>query len=382
MVDVSSAPRDRMQPPPDVPEVHILWTPDGMSCDGDTISTTNARLPSIEDVVMGGVPGLPKVHLHNRVLAYENGDEFMRHWHEADEGKLDAPFLLVVEGSIPNERIKQEGYWAAMGNDPETGEPITLCEWIDRLAPKAWGVVAAGTCATYGGIHAMAGNPTGSMGLADYLGWDFRSAGGLPIVNVPGCPVQPDNMMETLLYLLYQAAGRAPMIPLDEQLRPTWLFGKTVHEGCDRAGYYEQGDFALEYGSPKCLVKIGCWGPVVNCNVTKRGWMDGIGGCPNVGGICIACTMPGFPDKFMPFMDEPPGANVSTRSIALYGGMIRALRGFTNRTANREPKWRHRRPELTTGYEPTTYQPAAGMGDGRVPTGSSRLPEQGRGGES
>ncbi len=35
------------------------------------------------------------------------------------------------------------------------------------------------------------------------------------------------------------------MIPLDEQLRPTWLFGKTVHEGCDRAGYYEQADFAL-----------------------------------------------------------------------------------------------------------------------------------------
>ncbi len=127
-------------------------------------------------------------------------------------------------------------------------------------------------------------------------------------MNVPGCPVQPDNMTETVLYLLYQAAGFSPIIPLDDQLRPTWLFGKTVHEGCDRAGYYEQGDFAHEYGSSKCLVKIGCWGPVANCNVTKRGWMRGIGGCPNVGGICIACTMPGFPDKFMPFMDEPPGA--------------------------------------------------------------------------
>ncbi len=52
------------------------------------------------------------------------------------------------------------------------------------------------------------------------------------------------------------------MIPLDDQLRPTWLFGKTVHEGCDRAGYYEQGDFAEVYGSPKCIVKLGCWGPV------------------------------------------------------------------------------------------------------------------------
>ena len=84
----------------------------------------------------------------------------------------------------------------------------------------------------------------------------------------------------------------------------------TVHEGCDRGGFYEQGEFTQEYGKPECLVKIGCWGPVVNCNVTKRGWMAGIGGCPNVGGICIACTMPGFPDKFMPFMDQPPGAKI------------------------------------------------------------------------
>ena len=97
------------------------------------------------------------------------------------------------------------------------------------------------------------------------------------------------------------------MIPLDDALRPQWLFGATVHEGCDRAGYYEQGDFATEYGSPKCIVKLGCWGPVVKCNVPKRGWINGVGGCPNVGGICIGCTMPGFPDKFMPFMDEPPG---------------------------------------------------------------------------
>jgi hydrogenase small subunit len=201
----------------------------------------------------------------------------------------------------------------------------------------------------------MAGNPTGCMGLVDYLGKQFRTTAGLPVVNVPGCPVQPDNFMETLLYLLYQAAGLSPIIPLDDQLRPTWLFGKTVHEGCDRAGYYEQGDFAHEYGSPKCLVKIGCWGPVVNCNVTKRGWMRGIGGCPNVGGICIACTMPGFPDKFMPFMDQPPGASVSSVGVVPYGRLIRMLRSITNNSGNKEPKWRHRGPKLTTGYQPTTY---------------------------
>ena len=75
-------------------------------------------------------------------------------------------------------------------------------------------------------------------------------------------------------------------------------------------------------------MKLGCWGPVVNCNVPKRGWMAGIGGCPNVGGICIGCTMPGFPDKFMPFMDEPPGAHVSSGASALTGGPKSAARYY------------------------------------------------------
>jgi hydrogenase small subunit len=360
---------------PAVKEIHILWTPDGLSCDGDTVSVTAATQPSIEDLILGSIPGLPKVHLHNRVLAPENGADYMKPWFEAAEGKLD-PFVLVVEGSIPNEDIKEEGYWAGMGTDPESGQPITLSTWIDRLAPRAVAVVAAGTCATYGGIHAMQGNPTGAMGLADYLGWNWRSKAGLPIVNVPGCPVQPDNMMETLLYLLYQVAGLSPMIPLDENLRPTWLFGKTVHEGCDRGSYYEQGDFAHEYGSPKCLVKIGCWGPVVNCNVTKRGWMDGIGGCPNVGGICIACTMPGFPDKFMPFMDEPPGGTFSSTLIASYGKLIRSLRAVTNAAVNKEPKWRHPRPVLTTGYQPKHYGHGNGNGHANHGSGELRTPEK------
>jgi len=335
-----------------VEEVHIVWITAGLSCDGDTVSITAASQPSIEDVVMGAIPGLPKVSLHNPVLAYEVGDNFMSWWYKAERGEID-PFVLVVEGSIPNEQIKQEGYWAALGTDPISNQPIPTCQWIDRLAPKAWAVVAAGTCATYGGIHAMQGNPTGAMGLPDYLGWRWRSKAGLPIVCVPGCPVQPDNFMETLLYLLYQAAGLAPMIPLDDALRPTWLFGKTVHEGCDRGSYYEQGDFALEYGSPKCLVKVGCWGPVVQCNVPKRGWMGGIGGCPNVGGICIGCTMPGFPDKFMPFMDEPPGAKISSNVVSVYGAAVRGLRKITNNTLNKEPSWRHTGKELTTGYRAT-----------------------------
>src|SRR5271157_2803359 len=86
-------------------EIDILWMTAGLGCDGDTIAVTAATQPSIEDLILGAFP-----------------------W-------------------IPNVKNKQEGYWATFGTDAKTGQPITTCDWIDQLAPKAWAVVAAGTCA-------------------------------------------------------------------------------------------------------------------------------------------------------------------------------------------------------------------------------------------
>jgi hydrogenase small subunit len=242
-----------MQP---IKKITLLWITAGLGCDGESVALTGATQPSIEDIVLGGLPGVPEVKFLNPFYSFENADEYLHYLDLAAEDQLD-PFLLVIEGSIPNEQIiKGEGSWASLGTDKISGQPIPTCTWIDRLAPKAWAVIAVGTCATYGGIHAMEGNPTGAMGLPDYLGWDWKSKADIPVVCVPGCPTQPDNLTETLLYMLYQAAGRSPMIPLDGALRPTWLFGATVHEGCDRGGYYEQGQFADEYGSPQCIVKL------------------------------------------------------------------------------------------------------------------------------
>ena len=101
-----------------------------------------------------------------------------------------------------------------------------------------------------------------------------------------------------------------------------------MRESCNRAGFAEEGDFATEYGSDhRCLVKLGCKGPVVKCNVPIRGWVNGIGGCPNVGGICMACTMPGFPDKFMPFMEPDKwGQAASSFQTLAYGPMVRYFR--------------------------------------------------------
>ena len=45
-----------MRPPP-VPEVNVVWITAGLSCDGDTVSITAATQPSIEDLILGAIPG-------------------------------------------------------------------------------------------------------------------------------------------------------------------------------------------------------------------------------------------------------------------------------------------------------------------------------------
>src|SRR5947209_5701478 len=93
------APQGRtMRQAPAIPEIDILWITAGLGCDGDTIAMTAATNPSIEDLVLGAIPGIPKVNLHNPVLARAVGDAFLRTFERAAEGKLD-PFILVVEGS-------------------------------------------------------------------------------------------------------------------------------------------------------------------------------------------------------------------------------------------------------------------------------------------
>jgi hydrogenase small subunit len=333
--------------------VHVLWMTSGLGCDGDTVAMTSATSPSLEDLLTGAIPGMPGVVIYNPFLAYETGEDFMRAWYDAQAGKLD-PFLLVVEGSIPNEQINGEGHWAGFGVDPESGQPITSCTWIDRLAPKAAAVLAIGTCAAYGGIPAMRNNPTGAMGLRDYLGWDWVTRLGTPIVNLPGCPVQPDNITETLLAIVLRLAGMTDELDLDEQGRPRWLFERTVHESCDRAGLAEEGVFVDTFGDePGCLVKLGCMGPVVKCNVPVRGWVNGLGGCPNVGGICMACTSAGFPDRFMPFMEADRLGTLAARGARFTYAPV--LRYFRERTMRRryevEPEWRAPTAELETGYQ-------------------------------
>jgi len=326
-----------------ITEVHAFWLA-GMSCDGCSIATVGAQNPSVEQLINQEIPGLPKIILHHPVLAVEAGHKFMEPYHKAIRGELDAPFVVLYEGSVADESIAAEfgGYWSAMGmEDLGDGKwrPYPTANMLRDMAPNAAAIIAVGTCATWGGVPAAQGNVTHAMGVMDFLAKDYRSALGLPVINVPGCSPVGDNITETITAVLMFLAGVGPLPEFDELGRPAWMFKSTVHRGCVRAGNYEEGVFAKEYGDEECLVELGCWGPVVQCNMTSRGALGHNGGCMNTGGICIGCTMPGFPDSFAPFYKAPPGKFVSGTASRIVGSFIRPLRRISQRKGNMTERW-------------------------------------------
>jgi len=339
--------------------VHVFWL-SGMSCDGCSVSALGASWPSVEGLVAGNIPFLPKVVLHHPMLADDIGRDFVEPFARAAEGRLGAPYVMVVEGSIPDDQtLERSGQFAALGVGADwprslpssrgPDQPLRTSDWIWALAPGAAASIAIGTCATWGGIPAAAGNITGSMGLMDYLGRDYRSSKGVPIINVPGCAPVGDNFTETLSHVLQYLEGIGPLPEFDELGRPAWQFEQTVHRHCPKAGYYEEGVFAEEPGDSQCLVEIGCWGPVVQCNIVERGAINHMGGCMVAGGACIGCTMPGFPDKYSPFYKSPPGSAISGGVSKVYGSGIRRLRRMSMKTGNSEPLWDNAH-EVPTGW--------------------------------
>ena len=178
----------KTQRPSPVSDVHILWMTAGLGCDGDSVSITAATQPSIEDVLLGAIPGFPKVHLHNPVLAYEDGRRFSEILVSGRKGQ--ARSICVGGGRLDPERKDKEGrILGALGTDPDTGQPITTNEWIDRLAPKALAIVGCGHLRDLwrNSRHGREIRPD-AMGLEDYLGRDWQSKAGLPDRECSGMP--------------------------------------------------------------------------------------------------------------------------------------------------------------------------------------------------
>jgi len=204
----------------------------------------------------------------------------------ADKEPLD---ILCIEGSLVT-GPKGSGLY-----DSHKGKP--KIDIARRLAEKANVVVAIGTCASFGGIHAAPPNPTDCTGMqfdkanpGGALSADWRSRSGLPVINLAGCPVHPNTMTQTLAIL----AEDQP-IDLDALNRPSEYFETTVHQGCTRNEYHEYDIEDHEPGGRGCMFfDLGCQGPVTQAPCNKDLW-NGRSSKTRAGVPCVGCTAPVFP---------------------------------------------------------------------------------------
>src|SRR5207245_9865427 len=119
--------------------VHAYWLA-GMSCDGCSVAVTGATSPSIEDLLTGRLPGVPRLVLHHPVLSVEAGEAFVKNYELAAEGKLNAPYVVIYELSIANEDLATQtrGYWCSMRvsltDDPHDARPISTADAPNGLA--------------------------------------------------------------------------------------------------------------------------------------------------------------------------------------------------------------------------------------------------------
>jgi len=91
-------------------------------------------------------------------------------------------YVLVVEGAIPT---KDEGVYMQLNGKPAV-------QMVKEVAAQAAAVIAIGSCASWGGVPSADPNPTGAVGVDSVVT-------GKPIVNLPGCPPNPYNLLAVVL---------------------------------------------------------------------------------------------------------------------------------------------------------------------------------------
>ena len=288
--------------------IHVIWL-NGQACTGCSVSFLNASHPSVVDLLTGFLPQAAGITLdYHETIMLPWGEKALKALEDAADGKLD-PLVLVIDGSIPDEDLAKSkgGYWCAIGE--KEGKAVTFNERLEAIMKNAALVVAAGSCASWGGIPHGKPNPTGAKGAIDYFGRNWKSKLGIPIINVPGCPVMGEHLAETLTYGVLAIRGLLPLPELDELHRVKFIFEYTAHENCPRAGLFAAGKLSHEYGEPFCMGGLGCKGPLAHCDVPRRGYVEGVGGCTTMGSVCIGCTQPDFPDApYSPFLCKAPAS--------------------------------------------------------------------------
>lgn len=281
----------------------VIWS-DFQMCTGCTVSLAQNASPGAAELILN-VISLD----YQETLMVAAGAAAERAFADAVQA---GDYFYVVEGAIAT------GIPMAMTVGGRSSVDIAK-----DAAAKAKAVIAIGTCAAYGGIQAARPDPTGAVGVAEFLA---KEGIGTPVINLPTCPGNGDNLVATLVYHLF--FDKLP--ELDPIGRPLFLYGQTVHDNCYRRGHFENGEFVERFGTVEeelgyCLYKVGCKGPETYAPCSKLEWNNHMNWCVGVG-PCIGCSEPGFWDRFAPYYERRPdiasglaGVDVDTVGLAVAG---------------------------------------------------------------
>jgi hydrogenase small subunit len=163
-----------------------------------------------------------------------------------------------------------------------------------EVCGNATAVVAIGSCAVDGGVPAARPNPSRILGVGEAL--------GMKVVNLPCCPVNPEWLVGTVVYVL--TMGKLP--ELDGKGRPLMFYGRTIHDNCPRRTHFDGGRFVGQFGSKEeaagyCLYKMGCKGPEAWSECPKTRWNSKESWCIEIGSPCLGCSENSWTDHFAPF---------------------------------------------------------------------------------
>ncbi|MEM9918322.1 MAG: hydrogenase [Bacteroidota bacterium] len=264
---------------------NLIWLKGG-ACSGNTMSFLNAEQPSVIELVTDFGIRI----LYHPSIGMEIGEQVKEILWKAVEGHTPIN-IFVFEGSVilGSNGSGNMNYYA--------GRPMK--DWVSDLAKVADYVVAIGDCATWGGVIAVPPNPTESTGMqfhksqkGGFLGADFVSKSGWPIINIPGCPAHPDWMTQILVAI---ATGRMPDLVLDDFNRPKTFFTDFVQTGCPNVNAFVHrinGSFGKRDG---CLFyEVGCRGPMTHASCNRILW-NRTSSKTRVNHPCLGCTEPNFP---------------------------------------------------------------------------------------
>jgi len=249
-------------------KIPIIWL-ELADCSGNSEGFIKSAHPKVDDLILKYI----SLDYHELLMA-ASGDQsetVLDGIIKNDKGR----YILMVEGAIP---LGLDGKFLRIGPKGETGEQL-----LKRVAKDAAAVLAIGSCALDGGVVAAAPNPTGAVGVAEALERD-------DIINLPGCPVNPINIVGTLLhYIMFDE-----LPALDEKNRPEWAYGFRIHDNCERRGHYDLDEFVLEWGDEGakngwCLFQMGCKGPYADLNCSLVKFNEGTSWPVQVGHGCFAC---------------------------------------------------------------------------------------------